>query len=68
MEWIVTLVYVIGALITHYIIYRNKKEENIEAQTANLTSLLWPVALCICLILFVEGLIKNTKELENNQV
>ena len=59
MEWIVTILYIIGALITHYIIYRGASGDEIEHQSANIVCMLWPVALAIWCILKVEYLIKS---------
>lgn len=59
MEWIVTILYIIGALVTHYIIYRGVSEDEIEHQSANIACMLWPVALAIWIMLKVEYLIKS---------
>ena len=58
MEWIVTIVYIIGALVTHYIIYRGANEDEVEPQSANIACMLWPVALAIWILLKIENLIK----------
>ena len=59
MEWIITLLYIMGALVMHYIIYSSK--EAIEHESANIACLLWLVALCIVLLLYIERLIVKIK-------
>ena len=58
MEWIVTILYIIGALVTHYIIYRGANEDEIEPQSANIACMLWPVALALWCMLGIEKIIK----------
>ena len=58
MEWIIAIVYIIGALVTHYIIYRGANEDEIEHESANITCMLWPIALAIWVLLKIEYLIK----------
>ena len=59
MEWIIAIVYIIGALVTHYIIYRGTNEDEIEHQSVNIACMLWPVALAIWCMLKIEYLIKS---------
>ena len=58
MEWIVTIVYILGAITAHCFIYSNDDGE-IEHQSANIACMLWPVALAIWIILKIEYLIKS---------
>ena len=64
MEWISAIIYIIGILATHYIIYHDRKENNIEHQTANIACLLWPVAMLLYFMLFVEDLFSNRINIE----
>lgn len=59
MEWIIAIVYIIGALVTHYIIYRRANEDEIEHQSANIMCMLWPIVLAIWILLKVENLVKS---------
>lgn len=46
--WLIIIItYIIGALVTHYIIYKEVNENEIEHQSANIMCVLWPVALLI---------------------
>ena len=60
MEWIVTIVYILGAITEHCFIYSNDDGE-IEHQSANIACMLWPVALAIWIILKIEHLIKSIR-------
>lgn len=60
MEWIVTIVYILGAITAHCFIYSNDNGE-IEHQSANIACMLWPVALAIWLLLKIENLIKSIR-------
>lgn len=66
MEWTTTIVYIIGALVTHYIIYRNS-DDNIEHASANIACILWPVAVLICLILEMENICDKCIEWYRNR-
>ena len=58
MEWVVTSLYIMGALITHYLIYKRVNEEilqeKLDHQTANITCILWPIALMLYVLLTIE--------------
>ena len=56
MEWICAIIYIIGAILTHYIIYKYRKETNVEHQTANIVSFLWPLALIVFIVITIEHL------------
>ena len=58
MEWVVTLAYIVGALLTHCYIYKEARAEDVEHETANIISILWPFALCLYSWLMLESLIK----------
>ena len=64
MGWTALVAYVVGALITHFYIYRNGEVEN--DKSANLISILWPIALCLYCILMIEHKIKSLFEYEDN--
>ena len=64
MAWIITLLYIIGAVIAHCIIYRSADE--IEPETANITCMLWPVAAIVCGILYIENIF-NRSDYENHK-
>ena len=57
MEWIVVAIYIAGALIAHFIIYRDVTMADAEHQSANITCILWPIALLICFGLWLEKLV-----------
>ena len=61
------IIYIVGALVTHYIIYIGNREEDIEAETANIASILWPVAVMVCLVLEVEDLYEKVSEWYRNR-
>ena len=53
MEWIITLLYILGIFITHFIIYKASEEE-IDHNAANIACAAWPVTLLIYILLRVE--------------
>ena len=67
MDIVVTLTYIVGALLTHCYIYRECKVEDIEHESANIMSILWPVALVIYIVLKIEEKIKVLFSHENNK-
>ena len=59
MEWIVTILYIVGTLITHYVIYKVSGDE-VEHPTANIVCLLWPIAWALIAITSLEKFISKT--------
>lgn len=59
MTCIVLIVYVIVALVIHFIIYRDNSDSEVEPSAANIASILWPFTLLIMLIVFVENKFKK---------
>ena len=59
MTCIVLIVYVIVALVIHFIIYRDNSDSEVESSAANIASILWPFTLLIILIVFVENKFKK---------
>lgn len=59
MEWMITLLYIGGAILTHCILYKDVSDEDREDQTASIACILWPIVLLIITVLFVERIIKK---------
>ena len=59
MEWMITLLYIGGAILTHCILYKDVSDEDVEDQIASITCILWPLVLLIITVLFVERIIKK---------
>lgn len=49
----ITLLYIVGALAMHYIVCRNC-EEDVEYPSVSIACLLWPIALAIYCLLYIE--------------
>ena len=47
MKGIILVIYIVGAIATHFVIYRNSSLQDIEAETANITCVLWPIVLIV---------------------
>lgn len=54
MEWLFIIGYIIGAVITHYIIYRRCRQEDVEMPMLNIICMLWPVALVTYIVYIVH--------------
>ena len=57
-EQIIITTYILGALITHLIIYKDG-EKGIDHNTANICCVAWPAALLIYSLLLIKKLIKR---------
>lgn len=58
----IVLVYTIGVLMTSSYIYRNGVW-GIEYETASIVSIMWPVLMCVSVVLLAEGYISRLLEL-----
>ena len=59
MDLLIIFGYVLGALITNFIIYKDVEETELEYQSANIASILWPLALVLLLVITIESWIKK---------
>ena len=62
MEGLVTLIYIAGAFITHYYIYKDEDPYEIEQPAANIACALWPITWAIYIIINIEKFMKEMFE------
>ena len=61
-ESLAILIYIVGAFVTHYYIYKDEDPYEIEHQSANVACVLWPLTWAIYLLINIEKFIKNLFE------
>lgn len=52
-------IYVLGALIMHFIIYGKENEEMADPASTNLACVLWPISVVLYCIISIENLFKE---------
>jgi len=61
MEGLLIIGYIVGALVTYYIISRHFDRVEIEAGSVSTACIMWPLTFLIVILLCMEGLfIKNS--------
>lgn len=65
-SYVILIIYAVGALATHFLVYDNDDKGDVEEETANIVCVFWPLAFVIGIIMeIIRWWKKNIQEFDD---